>query len=191
MQLGYREQEIIKRRIKVHKNKKHYDHISSRFTDYGPNVRAWKNFFNLPYVTKDDVILDFGCAVGFSILVGRELGYEVWGVDVEYKGPYKGVDIYREKYGTDKYIKIYDGYNLPFEDDTFTIIAGRTSFEKFNSDKRNDDPETISKMINQRLKEFDRITTGKKIIVSNTDVFITPKMWESYGFDPKIIRFRG
>jgi len=164
--------------------------IHKGFTDYDRNFSIWSKFFDLPEVTKDDVILDFGCAVGFSILIGRELGYNVRGVDVEYKGPYKGVDKYREKYGTDKYIEIYDGYNLPYPDNTFTIITSKASLDKFNSDKRNDDETIITEMITKRLEEFDRILTRKRLVISSVIQFMRSDEWESHNIKFKHYKFR-
>lgn len=187
--IGDQERKVLNYRKRVHAKTKEYKDIDSRFTDYNSNVKAWKKFFNLNCISKDDIILDFGCCVGFSILVGRELGYNVYGVDVEYEGPYKGVNDFRNMYDTMKYIKIYDGYNLPYNDNEFTVIVGKVAFDKFNTNKRNDDEKVIEKMIEQRLKEFDRITTRKKLIVSNTRTFITPEKWEEYGFNLKIFDF--
>jgi SAM-dependent methyltransferase len=188
--IGRDERKILKYRQRIHNQQKEYTEIDSRFIDYESNVKAWENFFALNEVTKEDRILDFGCAVGFSILVGRELGYNVRGLDVIYEGPYVGVKEYRKKYGTDEYIDIYDGYNIPYPDNSFTIIVGRTSFEKFNTTKRNDYENEVKELIDLRLKEFDRIITGKRLIVSNTNTFISKYIWLKYGFTPIIMRFK-
>lgn len=187
--IGDQERKILEYRKRVHAKTEEYTYIDDRFTDYDKNVKSWKKFFSLNYISKEDIILDFGCCVGFSILVGRELGYNVYGVDVKYEGPYKGVNYFRNMYDTMKDIKIYDGYKLPYDDDEFTVIVGKVAFDKFNTHKRNDDEKIIEDMIEQRLKEFDRITTGKKLIVSNTRTFITPEKWKEYGFDLKIYDF--
>lgn len=180
---------ILKYRRETYTNKTEYTRIKERFVEYEKNENAWNRFFELEEVTQDDVILDFGCAVGFSILFGKKLGYNVRGLDVIYEGPYKGVDKYRDQYGTTNDIDIYDGYKLPYEDNSFTIIVCRASLDKFNTDIRNDNEETVERLIDLRLKEFDRILTGKRLVITSTNKFVNRVMLEAYNIEMKKYKF--
>jgi SAM-dependent methyltransferase len=186
--LSTKELDVLKfRKNMFNKNKKWK--ISDRFTDPTSNLNAWKRFYKNNNIPKDYKILDFGCAVGFSIIAGRELGYNVMGVDVEYEGPYKGVEDFREKYGTTEYIHIYDGHILPFADNSIDVIVGRTSFDKFNTNQRNDSEEAVVEMIFERLDEFKRILTPRGICIANTINFLTPKLFKEKNIKFKIYNF--
>lgn len=90
--------------------------------------RFWKERYK---GTKRDKILDFGCGGGRYLFVGRKLGYNVIGLDVDQK--LFGDDIFErlhEIYGIEKYIIFYDGINIPFEENSFDVILFSISIMK-------------------------------------------------------------
>jgi SAM-dependent methyltransferase len=179
---------ILKKRSNETKKSKE---LSQRFYSYGFNVAIWKAFFKKDFILKEQKILDFGCGVGFSVYCGIRMGYNVVGLDVKFHGNvYEDINKYRLMYGTYKHIVLYDGFDIPLPDNTFDVIVGKVSFDKFITTKRNDSLEEIKPLINFRLKELKRISTDNALIVSDNFKFITKNDWEKNGFRVKIIDFR-
>jgi ubiquinone/menaquinone biosynthesis C-methylase UbiE len=132
------------------------------------NEYIWNDFFN-NYVNIDDVILDFGCGAGWSILVGRRHGFKVFGLDVNYD---KTDDLYkfqkfRKEIEVDKYVSLYAGYgSLPFKDNQFSVIVCRSSMRKSNCDSGKEITHK-EELFSERTKEFLRIfKIGGTLIVS-------------------------
>jgi len=131
---------------------------ASKFFNKEINTYLWNDFFN-KYPNKDDVILDFGCGAGWGILVGRERGFKIYGLDVKYEEehPLYEFEIFREKMKIFKYIKLYNGIeNLPFDDNTFSIIVCRNSLMRYTTCETNI-TASREQLVENRVKEFLRI----------------------------------
>jgi SAM-dependent methyltransferase len=122
----------------------------------------WTKFFN--FFGKEYKILDFGCGAGWSIKIGRDLGYDIVGLDTTNiaASRHEKFNEFRKALGVHEYIKLYDGIEkLPFEDDSFSLIVCRASFNKYHVTNKNEK----SKLALERLNEFSRILTGPRIVV--------------------------
>lgn len=126
--------------------------------------KHWEIFYNY-FKSKDYKILDFGCGAGWGIKIGREKGYDIFGLDTIAIHPkrHNQFDKFRKSLRIHKYVKLYNGFeSLPFKDDLFSLIVCRASFNKF----RNTDSKTNEKELAlERLNEFSRILTGPRIVV--------------------------
>jgi len=117
----------------------------------------WDKFFNNEkHCKKTDVILDFGCASGFSIFAAKRLGFEnVYGIDI--KGPFHESMVKHvvKIIGIEDSVVFYKGCGtLPFEIDYFDIILG------FDAIIRGDysSEEQRKERLNFRVKELTRIS---------------------------------
>lgn len=101
-----------------------------KFYDYKSQVERYLKFFK--NIDKDKKILDFGAGPGWSIFVGRYLGYDIVGLDVEDKMWYGGTDmgILRKYLKTYECIVLYDYDKIPFEDKSFDIIICKAVLDK-------------------------------------------------------------
>jgi len=136
------------------------------------NLYIWNDFFE-NYTNKTDRILDFGCGAGWSVYLGRELGYDIKGVDID-DPPYNAQEMInlREEIGTAPFIDIYNGKSkLPYEDGSYDIIVCKASLDKFNDRwnneaLRNKREDIIDELSDKRSKEFSRILRGNKTLIS-------------------------
>ena len=86
---------------------------------------------------------------------------------------------FRNCTGVNDDVKLYSGFGtLPFDDKSFSLIVCRASFNKFNT-RPGEREENIPLAI-ERLKEFDRITMGEKIVVITGDYF--KKQFQQFNF---------
>jgi len=126
--------------------------------------KHWEIFFN-NFISKDNKILDFGCGAGWGIKIGREKGFDIFGLDTVaiHKKRVEQFDKFRKKLGIHEYVKLYNGAGrLPFEDNSFSLIVCRASFNKFrNKDGQTDENELAL----ERLDEFSRILYDPRIVV--------------------------
>jgi SAM-dependent methyltransferase len=88
-------------------------------------ILRWMHVFD--HIDKSKKILDFGSGAGYSLFVGRRLGYDIVGLDVKdeienYLSIFKRL---RTALETDVYTVLYNTPILPFEDDSFDIIICR------------------------------------------------------------------
>jgi len=103
-------------------------YLNTKKNNHSNLERFWEECYE---GTKQDKILDFGCGGGRYLFVGRELGYNVIGLDINQK--LFGDDIFErlhEIYGIEKYITFYDGINIPFEENSFDVILFCISITK-------------------------------------------------------------
>jgi len=125
------------------------------------NVNVWSNFFK--FIRHDHKILDFGCGAGWSIHTGRKLGYDILGLETTAIARFNKFDTFRKALGIDKYVELYKGLgNLPFPDNSFTMIVCRASFNKFHNSSRVNDEK---KLAVERLNEFSRLLYGPRIVI--------------------------
>ena len=130
--------------------------------------KHWKKFFD--YFGSEYRILDFGCGAGWSIKIGKELEYDIAGLDTTNiaKSRHDKFDEFRKELGIHQYVKLYNGTEkFPFEDDSFSLIVCRASFNKF---KAVDETEK-SKLATERLNEFSRILYDPCIVVITGNYF--------------------
>jgi hypothetical protein len=148
-----------------------------KFFNVEHNEKRWNVFFD--YFDPTHKILDFGCGAAFSIYFGRQKGYDIVGLDTKNSGNAKRFIEFRDVLGISEYVKLYDGYGrLPFNDNSFSLIVCRASFNKFNT-KPGERPENIP-LVMERLKEFDRITVKDKIVVITGSYF--KKQFKQFNF---------
>lgn len=142
------------------------------------NLENWKPFFEC-FTDRNLKILDFGCGAAWSIYRGRELGYDIQGLDVP-MWCFKEFNEFRTALGVDKYVKIYGGAGiLPFEDGEFSLVVSRGSFEKLGNNLGMKDEKEI---IEQRIMEFGRILSGPRIAVIAGGFFLNyKKVFEASG----------
>jgi len=135
--------------------------INKLFSE-GHKQEHWGIIFN-KFKSKKLRILDFGCGGGYGIKFGRELGYQMFGLETTELRTFDDLREHRKKLGVEKYVKLYNGFEpIPFEDDSFDIIACRASFNKFNQIKKQNAGESL---VVNRLCEFDRILSERKIVI--------------------------
>jgi len=134
-----------------------------KFFNENIQIGKWSMFFNR-YGNKRDIILDFGCGAGWGIFVGRRMGYEVYGLDVECPetAPFFK---FRKKIDVDKYVKMYDGVSVPYDDNTFTLITCKSSLSKYVNLSK--EKITLEKKVNKRVSEISRILKPKGIIITD------------------------
>jgi SAM-dependent methyltransferase len=135
---------------------------------YGENHQRkhWKKFFD--YFGLEYKILDFGCGAGWSIKIGKELNYDITGLDSISiaKSRADNFDTFRKSLGVHDDIKLYSGSGeLPFKDNSFSLIVCRASFNKFHDNKN------IHKLAIERLTEFSRILYDPRIVVITGQYF--------------------
>lgn len=144
-------------------NLPYFEDVSTYEKFFGQhNLKIWKVFFD--YINKPSYrILDFGCGSGWSIYLGRTLGYRMYGLDtLKWSKAMRFVE-FRRALGVSRFTKLYSGAGtLPFKDDYFDVIVCRASFNKFNNSDGRTDREGI---ILERIKEFSRIATGPRMLV--------------------------
>ena len=142
----------------------------TKFFNMDLNEKKWKVFFD--YFDNKHNILDFGCGAAWSIYFGKKLGYKIAGLDTINSGMAKEFIEFRNFTGVANDVILYDGVGtLPFDDKSFSLIVCRASFNKFNT-RPGERDENIPLAI-ERLREFDRITMGEKIVVITGDYFKT------------------
>lgn len=75
------------------------------------------------YVKEDDKILDVGFGLGYGLNILSIKANEINGIDVDIKSLDYCKKIMVGKNPRLNYLNIYDGYNLPFKNDSFDIIT--------------------------------------------------------------------
>lgn len=126
------------------------------------NLKKWKPFFDY-FNNTNYKILDFGCGAGWSIHLGRKLGYDMVGLDIKDLWSFKEFNEFRTALGVSKYVKLYSGVGtLPYEDDSFSLIVCRGSFNKFGN---TEGVKGERKIILERIGEFSRILKESGIVV--------------------------
>lgn len=126
------------------------------------NLKKWDPFFN-HFNDTNLKILDFGCGAAWSVYRGIKEGYDMMGVDVKNLWAFKEFNEFREALGVSQYVKLYSGCGrLPFDDNSFSLVVSRGSFNKFGN---TDGVKGDRKIILERISEFSRILTGPKIVV--------------------------
>jgi len=91
-------------------------------------------------LTKDSVILDFGCGSGRIVQELHVLGYNAYGCDVKFK---QEKDIDTKSMSDNKAIRLItlQPYKLPYDDNTFDFIFSNQVFEHVKNY-----PETLSEI---------------------------------------------
>ncbi len=105
--------------------------MHSKFYNYNSQVERYLRFFK--NIDKHKKILDFGAGPGWSLFVGRYLGYDIVGLDVEDKLWTAGgteMGILRKYLKTDEHTVLYASNEIPFEDKNFDIIICKASLDK-------------------------------------------------------------
>jgi SAM-dependent methyltransferase len=140
-----------------------FEHISTYNKFFGEkNLEKWQIFFDYFNDTKLK-ILDFGCGAGWSIHLGRKLGYDMMGLDVKDMWSFKEFNEFREALDVAKYVKLYSGVStIPFKDNSFSLIVCRGSFNKFGN---TEGVKGERKIILERIGEFSRILKEPRIVV--------------------------
>jgi SAM-dependent methyltransferase len=148
-----------------------------KFFNLDRNEKMWKVFFD--FFDRSYKILDFGCGAAFSVYFGRKLGYDIVGVDTKNSGNAERFIEFRDALGVSDHVKLYDGFGrLPYEDNSFSLIVCRASFNKFNrsvGEKKENIPLVI-----ERLNEFDRILDKSRIVVITGSYF--KKQFQEFDF---------
>jgi SAM-dependent methyltransferase len=80
----------------------------------------WKKFLKR---FKNEKILDFGSGPGFALKVGRELGLDITGLDIDVDPVYNDIN---EQLGVSRIL--YDGKRIPLFEDKFDVIIFHWSF---------------------------------------------------------------
>lgn len=137
------------------------------------NVNHWKAFFKRFDKKTYPSILDFGCGAAWSVEVGRDLGYNIFGLETFRTWcNFNEFDEFRKALGVQKYMKFYCGSGvLPFESKSFSLIVARASFHH----TKNNRGLTQDDVISERIAEFDRILTGPRTIVIAGGFFLKYK----------------
>lgn len=79
-------------------------------------------------LSPDSTVMDFGCGSGGTVQELRNLGYQSFGCDFEFK---QEKNVATEMLEDQKFIRLVDShpYRLPFDDDTFDFIFSDQVFE--------------------------------------------------------------
>lgn len=155
------EKEIIKRINKIDPNNKYCNAIFQ--------MNYWIEFFknqkeNLNIKSK---ILDYGSGGGYCVYIGRKIGYDVYGIDIDQEKLFN-ISIFnqiKKLLKIEDKIMIYDGEpNLPFKNEMFDYIISRNSIRKDLNFKPIDKikiKEERRERNKKRIRELYRITKTK------------------------------
>jgi len=120
-------------------------------------------------------ILDFGCGIGNLSVIFSSIGFEVQGVEIDAKVPsihwFTEMEWYKKKQVNEKIwrvfekkynlsLKIYDGYTLPFKDDSFDAVIAYAVMEHI-----------ADNLLSVALNEIYRVTKPNGIFF----IFRTPR----------------
>ena len=125
------------------------------------NKKRWRMFFD--FFETDYDILDFGCGAAWSIYYGSKLGYNIVGLDTTATATFQDFNEFRKATGVHDRVKLYNGLGkLPFNDNSFSMVVCRASFNKFHNSAKEKDTHNLEM---ERLNEFSRILYGPRIVV--------------------------
>ena len=150
-----------------------------KFFDESYHRKHWKIFYDY-FNSKENKILDFGCGAGWGVKIGLEQGFNIVGLDTIaiHKSRVEQFDKFRKKIGVHEYIKLYNGSGkLPFDNNSFSLIVCRASFNKFRNIDRKMSEEELAF---ERLREFDRILYEPKMVVITGKYF--EKQFRKFNF---------
>ena len=165
--------------------------IPQKFGNKERGVFIWSDFFSL-FGNKNDVILDFGCGPAWSIYTGPSLGYNIRGVDIDNEFyPNEIMNPFREEIGVLDYVDIYDGFNIPYLNNSFDLIVCKASFDKFQTSLIRVNEDERDELVNFRLTEFSRILRGNKtLVIAGGMKGVNRSLFENYEINVLRWRFR-
>ena len=85
-------------------------------------VKNW--LCNYSNENKNLKILDFGCGEGHLVLILKEMGFDVYGLDIKSHDYWKDIG---------KNFDVYDGINLPYQSSFFDVIVMNGVLEHIGS----------------------------------------------------------
>jgi ubiquinone/menaquinone biosynthesis C-methylase UbiE len=130
------------------------------------NESEFKLMFELSEVNKYDTVLDVACGPGLVTTAFATKAKHVTGIDITPAMIDKAKEIQKEKNLENITLKIGDATNLPFDDESFSMVITRYSFHHFV------EPEMVFKEMKRVCKK-----DGKIMVV---DVAIQPGKREAY-----------
>lgn len=136
-----------------------------KFYDARSQLDYWKNFFNRnkTLLDKKARILDYGSGGGYCIYVGRNMGYNIEGLDIDQEKLFNKPMFNRIKkvLKVENNVTIYDGETIfPFEDNIFDFVISKNSIRKdLNYKFTNKIPKSkLQERKKKRISELSRIT---------------------------------
>ncbi len=130
------------------------------------NQSKFQLMYDLSGVNKDDTVLDIACGPGLVTTAFATKAKHVTGIDITPAMIEKAKEIQKDKNLENITWKIGDATNLPFDDESFSMVITRYSFHHFI------EPEMVFKEMKRVCKK------GGKIMV--VDVAIPPEKRNAY-----------